>query len=209
MTDEIHNTVRQIKTAVRLSMNGVVSALQRKQGVDYKINFGVEIPRIKSIAAGYEKSRPLALALWNENIRECRMLAVFLMPVDEFTPEDAAEWIAAAKFTEAADHLAMNLLCRLPHAAKHAADWCSQADFMYRYCGFLTMSHLLRRGDAPEGEDERRFLDAAAEVLAPESTENNVLRGCAYTALCKYMADGSEQNREKVMQYAALQHIFS
>lgn len=209
MTDEIKNTVRQIKTELRLSMNGVVSSLQRKQGLDYKINFGVEIPRIKSIAMGYEKSRSLAVALWNENIRECRMLAVFLMPVEEFTPTDAAEWIAASEFTELSDHLAMRLLSWLPNAEEHAVGWCSHPDFMYRYCGFLTLSHLLRRGKELDTVTEERFLVAAADVLAAESNENNVLRGCAFTALCKYVGEGNGQNKAKAMRYAALQHIFS
>ena len=36
----------------------------------YKLNFGVELPRIKMIAEGYEKNHDLAQALWKENIRE-------------------------------------------------------------------------------------------------------------------------------------------
>ena len=45
-TMDIHSTILDIKKSLRLSMNGVVSTLQRRQGLDYKINFGVEIPRI-------------------------------------------------------------------------------------------------------------------------------------------------------------------
>lgn len=44
----------------------------REKGLVYKLNFGVELPRIKGIAAGYEKDHSLAQALWKEDIRECK-----------------------------------------------------------------------------------------------------------------------------------------
>ena len=50
MSEELQQTIKEIKKQLRLSMNGVVSTLQRRQGLDYKINFGVEIPRLKEIA---------------------------------------------------------------------------------------------------------------------------------------------------------------
>ena len=109
MEQTVRDKILEIKKSLRLSMNGVVSSLQRKQGLDYKINFGVEIPRLKSIAAQYPKERTLALALWQENIRECKMLAIMLMPSEAFTATDANRWIAETPFTEVADHLSMQL----------------------------------------------------------------------------------------------------
>ena len=35
-------------------MNGMVSQSMRQKGMEYKLNFGIEYPRIKEIAAGYE-----------------------------------------------------------------------------------------------------------------------------------------------------------
>ena len=60
MTEDLHEIIKTIKKEFRLSMNGVVSTLQRRQGLDYKINFGVEIPRLKDIAAKYQKNKELA-----------------------------------------------------------------------------------------------------------------------------------------------------
>ena len=65
---EIHETIREIKSKFRLFMNGVVSQSMREKGFDYKLNFGIEYPRIKEIAAGYEPNHELAQALWKENI---------------------------------------------------------------------------------------------------------------------------------------------
>src|SRR3712207_8951673 len=79
---DIKEQLKEIKTQLRLSMNGAVSQSMREKGLTYKLNFGVELPRIKAIAAGYEKSHDLAQALWKEDIRECKILAGMLQPID-------------------------------------------------------------------------------------------------------------------------------
>ena len=61
---DVKEQLKDIKTQLRLSMNGVVSQSMREKGLDYKLNFGVELPRIKSIAATFEKNHDLAQALW-------------------------------------------------------------------------------------------------------------------------------------------------
>ena len=46
---DIKEQLKDIKTQLRLSMNGAVSQSMREKGLVYKLNFGVEIPRIKMI----------------------------------------------------------------------------------------------------------------------------------------------------------------
>ena len=70
MDNNIHETIKDIKSKFRLFMNGMVSQSMREKGMEYKLNFGIEYPRIKEIAAGYEPDHELAQALWKENIRE-------------------------------------------------------------------------------------------------------------------------------------------
>ena len=53
---DIKEQLKDIKTQLRLSMNGAVSQSMREKGLVYKLNFGVEIPRIKMIAEGYERT---------------------------------------------------------------------------------------------------------------------------------------------------------
>mgnify|MGYP001440737557 CR=1 FL=1 len=53
---DIKEQLKDIKTQLRLSMNGAVSQSMREKGLVYKLNFGVELPRIKMIAEGYEKA---------------------------------------------------------------------------------------------------------------------------------------------------------
>ena len=78
----MHETIKEIKSKLRLYMNGMISQSMRDKGMDYKLNFGIEYPRIKEIAAEYEPNHELAQALWKENIRECKIMAGLLQPAD-------------------------------------------------------------------------------------------------------------------------------
>lgn len=209
MEQGIQDTVKELKKSLRLSMNGVVSTLQRRQGLNYKINFGVEVPAIKNIASHYNKNRELASALWNENIRECKMLAIFLMPENEFTANDAESWIASTPYTEIADQLAMNLLSKLPDAEFHAVRWIEEDDEIYRYCGFMTLSHIFRTGKRLSDECDKQYIANAAKILSNEHESNKVLQNCVYTSLLKYISCDENGNKTKILQDATLQHFFT
>ena len=53
---DVKEQLKDIKTQLRLSMNGVVSQSMREKGLDYKLNFGVELPSIKNIDDPTENS---------------------------------------------------------------------------------------------------------------------------------------------------------
>ena len=186
MTDHLHETTKKIKQSLRLSMNGIVSAHQRRQGLDYKINFGVEIPRLKEIAAEYPKSKELAAALWKENIRECKLLAIFLIPQED-SASIAEEWIAEAPFTEIADHLSKNILRHLPDALHNALAWTEKEEGLFRYCGYLTITHLVREGAALTPAQEER-LCKNINTLFTQETDSTLCR-TAFTALCRYFEE--------------------
>ena len=199
MTDSLHETTKKIKQSLRLSMNGIVSALQRRQGLNYKINFGVEIPRLKEIASQYEKSEELATTLWQENIRECKLLAIFLLPPSSYASV-APKWVALVPFTEIADHLAMNILCKLPDAATQALQWAGNPAGLHRYCGYLTLAHVARRGQALTAEQEKLFVELAGELF--EASEGGVDKQCAAKAVCSYI-DNSGEGVERLLALCA------
>ena len=113
---DIKEQLKDIKTQLRLSMNGAVSQSMREKGLVYKLNFGVELPRIKMIAEGYEKNHDLAQALWKEEIRECKILAGMLQPIETFYPEIADIWVENIRNIEIAELTCMNLFQHLPYA---------------------------------------------------------------------------------------------
>lgn len=191
---DIKEQLKDIKTQLRLSMNGVVSQSMREKGLNYKLNFGVELPRIKGIAAAYEKNHDLAQALWKEDVRECKILAGLLQPVDTFFPEIADIWVENMPTIEIADLTCMNLFQYLPYAPAKSFHWIASEEEFAQVCGFLTIARLLtKKGDMaerPAGE----FLDQAVCAVLSGSY---YVRRAAMLAIRKFMQH-SEDNAFQV-----------
>lgn len=159
-------TIRQIKAQLRLFMNGVLSQSLREKGLKYRLIFGVELPRLKEIAAGYEQNHELAQALWKEDIRECKILAAYLQPTDTFDSELADFWMESIHNTELADYLCMGLFRRLPYASQKAFQWIASENRIEIYTGFRLMSHLFATLGTEMNERSRnQFIDQAQAAL--------------------------------------------
>ena len=162
----MHETVREIKGKLRLFMNGVLSQSLREKGLKYRLIFGVELPRLREIAAGYEQNHELAQALWKEDIRECKILAAYLQPAESFDAELADFWMESVHNTELADYLCMALLRRLPYASQKAFQWIASDNRMEVYTGFRLMSHLfITLGTEMNERSRNEFLDQAQAAL--------------------------------------------
>ena len=180
----MHETIRQIKAQLRLFMNGVLSQSLREKGLQYRLIFGVELPRLKEIAAGYEPNHDLAQALWKEDIRECKILAACLQTADTFDPELADYWMESVHNTELADYLCMLLFRRLPYASQKAFQWIASGDRMPMYIGFRLMSHLFTTLGTEMNERSRdEFIDQVQAVLQGDDL---LLKQAARSALDRY-----------------------
>lgn len=184
MTDDTHETLRAIKARFRLFMNGPVSQSMREKGLDYKLNFGIEYPRIREIAADFPKDHKLAQALWKENIRECKILAGLLQPIDSFCPELADIWIEDMHYPELAQYTVMNLFQHLPYAPQVVFRWMADEREYFQLCGFLLMARLLMQGHPLNERGAAEFLDQA-RAAAADSSLPSVQRAAA-VALQKY-----------------------
>ena len=182
----MHETVRQIKAQLRLFMNGVLSQSLREKWIKYRLFFGVELPRLKEIAAGYEQNHDLAQALWKEDIRECKILAAYLQPAESFDAELADFWMESIGNTELADYVCMALFRRLPYASQKAFQWMASENRMEAYTGFRLMSHLFTLYGTEMNERSRNeFLDQAQAVL---QSDDLLIKQAAQSALERYSA---------------------
>ena len=173
-------------------MNGMVSQSMREKGMEYKLNFGIEYPRIKEIAAGYEPDHELAQALWKENIRECKILAGLLQPADTFYQEIADIWIEGMDYPELAEYTVMNLFQRLPYASEVVFRWMADEREMFQLCGFLLMARLLMKGEKLNERAEAEFLDQACTAVGGDC---GPVQKAASVALRKYAHQSRENKR--------------
>ncbi len=186
--EESREVIRNIKKELRLFMNGVTSAQQRRLGMEYNIIFGVSIPHLKEIAGKFPKDEEVARILWKENIRESKLLAIMLLP-EKCYNDVAEQWIGECRYRENADHLAHNILCRLPDAARKALGWINSQENFHYYCGYQTLAHLFRAGRTLNPEQEKIFFSTVKRHLA---TQQNC-KAQALNALTLYCSDDEEK----------------
>lgn len=190
----MHETLKEIKSKLRLYMNGMISQSMRDKGMDYKLNFGIEYPRIKEIAAEYEPNHDLAQALWKENIRECKIMAGLLQPVDSFYQDIAEIWIEDIHYPELAEYTVMNLFQHLPYASEVIFQWMADEREYFQVCGFLLTARLIMQGLQLDDRAEAEFFDQAFTGLESDSLQ---VRKAAATALRKY-GTRSKNNWKKI-----------
>ena len=136
-------TIRDIRKRCRLAMNGIVSANMRQMGLDYKLNFGVSLARIKEIAAHYSPDEILAKELWKEDVRELKILATILYPTDAFSKEMANVWVNDTPNQEIREQLCLNLLQKLDFAIELAMEWSKSDIPRHRATAYWLLSRLI------------------------------------------------------------------
>jgi len=188
--------ITNIKKDLRASMNGVASAAMR-QTADYRVNFGVELPRLQQIAADYPIDRELAQALWHEGVRECRILATMLMPKDVFDEELCDIWVSEIKTAEIGQIFALNLMRDMPYASQKAFEWISRDNTMLQMIGYFTMCHVLRKG--PMNDQSKNEL---IDQIACDIHDITTPLGKAALKALQTFANQSDENNERAKNIA-------
>ena len=166
---DIQQQVKDIKQSFRQMMDGSIAASMRSKGVDYKLNWGATLPRLKEKAAELGKNDDLAIALWKENVRECKILATMVMPADEVLPEVIDIWMEQTPTQEIAELAAFNLYQHLPYAPAKAFAWIASPEPLYQLCGFHVISRLFMNGQEPNERGIHEFIDQALAALQGDS----------------------------------------
>jgi len=166
---DINQQVKEIKQSFRLMMDGVVASSMRNKGLEYKLNWGATLPRLKSKANEIGKNYDLAIALWKENVRECKILATMIMPTDQMLPDVAEIWMEQTNSQEIAEQAAFNLYQYLPYGAEKAYTWMASEKELYQLCGFHILSRLFMNRQEPNERGINEFLDQALAALQGNS----------------------------------------
>ena len=169
MDQNVNNQVKAIKQSFRQMMDGAVSQSMRQKGLDYHLNWGATLPRLREKADEIGKNYDLAIALWKENVRECKILATMIMPPDEVLPEVIDIWMEQTPTSEIAEQAAFNLYQYLPYAPEKAYTWMASDKELYQLCGFHILSRLFMNGQEPNERGINEFVDQALAALQGES----------------------------------------
>ena len=165
----IEEEIKEIKRSFRQMMDGSIAQSMRDKGVDYHLNWGATLPRLREKADGIGKNYDLAIALWKENVRECKILATMIMPSDVVLPEVIDIWMEQTTTQEIAEQAAFNLYQYLPYAPEKAYTWIASDKELYQLCGFHILSRLFMNGQEPNERGINEFIDQALAALQGES----------------------------------------
>lgn len=170
---DINQIIKEIKQSFRQMMDGAVAQSMRDKGLDYHLNWGATLPRLKAKAEELANSQlltansqySLAIALWKENIRECKILATMLMPPENMLPEVCDIWMEQMPSQEIAEQAAFNLWQHLPYAPEKAYQWIASDQEYYQLCGFHVLSRLFMKGQEPNERGINEFIDQALSAI--------------------------------------------
>lgn len=189
MDELTQQKLKDIKRAFRLKMDGMASRSMREKGLDYKINWGVSLPDLKVMAGAYGKDYELAIALWKEDIRECKILATMIMPPEQMLPEVVDIWMEQTRSQEIAELSAFNLYQHLDYAPEKAFKWISSNKEMEQICGYQILSRLFMKGQEPNERGIQEFIDQALAALQDDSLG---VRHAALNSIRRFASLGEE-----------------
>ncbi len=192
MTEKTNEKLKKIKQSFRLLMNGEANRSMREKGLNYHLNWGVSLVDLRQMAKEYGKDYELAIELWKENIRECKILATMIMPAERMLPEIVDIWIEQTQEVEIAEQAAFNLYQHLDFAPEIAFRWISSNDAIRQISGYHIFSRLFMRGLEPNERGINEFLDQA---LAALSDSNISVRHAATTSLQRFSELGEDYSK--------------
>jgi hypothetical protein len=181
--EDVRDKVKEIKQSFRLMMDGSVAQSMRDKGLNYHLNWGATLPRLKAKAEELKANSPrnatlsqreeptaksqydLAIALWKENVRECKILATMLMPPEQMLPGVCDIWMEQIPSQEIAEQAAFNLWQYLPYAPEKAYQWIASDQEYYQLCGFHVLSRLFMNGQEPNERGINEFIDQSLSAL--------------------------------------------
>ena len=169
----------------------------------YKLNWGVSLVHLREMAATYGKDYDLAIALWKEDIRECKILATLIMPAERLLPEVADIWLEQTTSQELAEMLAANLLKDVSYAPEIAYRWMASDSDIRQICGFCILSRLFMRGQEPNERGINEFLDQAVTALLGTSVG---VRHAAWNCTNRFaeLGEDYEAIAQKALQQAGI-----
>lgn len=165
----IEEQIKEIKRSFRQMMDGAVAQSMRDKGVDYHLNWGATLSRLRAKADEIGPNYDLAVALWKENVRECKILATMIMPPKEVLPEVIDIWMEQIPTQEIAEQAAFNLYQYLPFAPEKAYTWIAYDKPLFQLCGFHILTRLFMNGQEPNERGINEFIDQALAALQGDS----------------------------------------
>lgn len=176
---EYPDNYKTLRRNIYVMRNGIVADSLRRGGCPHRLIYGVNLPQLTEIARQTGVSAELAgLLRQDKDLREARLMAPMLYPVEELTYDDALDWAHEVRWIEDADILCFKLLRRAPFADRLAAALCGEDDRLSRYTGLRLWFNIV--GQHPSealaaAESELKRPDPLSQLVSMLAEEARFL----------------------------------
>ena len=165
---------------LRKEMNGAALDTMCYFGADYERNYGVQIYAIRNLAREIGTDHELAKSFYIENIREVRLVALWIADAERVEVADFPFWSEGIINSEVAEQASHALLSRISPISELLSAWCSSDNALLAYCALLSAA---RKG----GVEARMAVKAIVQAVTTFSDNRLVAQGA--TALAINLAD--------------------
>jgi len=182
---------------IKQRMNGAVVESLRQSDIIYKVNYGVTIPELQQLAAPFKGDHELALRLFEEDIRECKIIATMIDDPAKITGEQIDSWSNNFENIEIVEQVCSNLFWKSDFALPRSVEWCLDDDSLMKKAGLLIAGH--RASD--KSIKDSIFEPYISIVENAVETDDELITNAAVYAL-REIAKRSESLRKTVIQAA-------
>lgn len=122
---------------VRKQMNGAVSESMASHGQNYGLNYGVSIATLREIAATETKDYAFAKYLYQQQVRELKLLATHLAEPERLDTHEFPFWSRGIANAELAEELAFALLSKIYDINSLMGVWSTESNEMVAYAALM------------------------------------------------------------------------
>lgn len=198
----------QIIEKVKANRNGDVSLSMARMGIFYGVNYGVSVSVLKEIAQFYHGDHELALFLFDQDIRECKILASLIDDPHKVTGEQMDSWIQSFTNSEIVEQVCSNLFWKSEYALSRSIEWCLSNDELLQKAGMIIAARRATDNevkdavfdpyiDIVDNFDEGQMAQAKITVsftLRQIALRNSDFRAKVFS-LAKRMAESDDESR--------------
>lgn len=116
-----HDLLRDVRVQLKRGMDGEVAKSMRDKGIDYGLNFGVNILGLREIGARLPQCEELFEIMWHKRVREMKLLSLYTLPEEYITLERCLKLSDESPTVEVSEQIVSLLLMPQPKLAEKVA----------------------------------------------------------------------------------------
>ncbi len=148
---------------LRVEMNGAVVGAMEDRGLIYPLNYGVSLPTIRSIVKKYAPNHKLAKLLYQQQIRELQLAAIYVADPDSITVENSSFWEKGVVNNEIAESIGAVLIGSSVNCQEVADLWRVSDSSNVVYAALIALSKAIKVGTV---ENSIQYIQKSKELAA-------------------------------------------